>query len=471
MSGNAVACRRHEVSRADLNGLATLFSSHPLFGQPMSFLNEDNPFLRPLRRQDAATIDLTVKLAPSQIATNAALFGQRLLTTIYEAELLFLPETMDRPRREAFAAFYDDDLKCLGERLRPGLEHQLFGFLDDEIETSGHWTMPSFRAYAEHALAQANTGESAVVRAILEARNPATAADEFLVQLSSDFITEASAMARNVLGNYGPAQSGLFTILIDEYGYGVPASKHSTIFETTLKSRGLDHRPHAYWQFFLPSSLALVNYFHLVSRNHKHFGRYVGALLYTEATLAEANRQQSEMLRRIFGAEVDTRYFDEHHEIDAHHGRMAMERVIVPLVERVGDWILADVVRGFEEFKLLQTLADKDLMDQLAFGDRLFKAPMAGDFCSSHPDMWSGPDVLTFTEPKGEVSVLHIHDQAELFQVTEGAVEFTVGPLHSIELAAGQSIVIPGGRLHGTRVLSDTCSYRIRKAAGLGLAA
>lgn len=470
MSGHAVR-RRNSDPYADLNGLAASFSAHPLFGQPLSFHSDDNPFHRPLRPQDAPTIDLTAKLDRSRVACNAALFGQRLLTTVYEADLLFLPETMDRHRRDAFASFYDDDLKCLGEQMRPGLERQLFGFLDAEIDITGNWSLGTFRAYAEHALAQANTGESAVVRAILNARNPAALADEFLVQLASDFITEASAMARNVLGNYGPAQSGLFTILIDEYGYGVSASKHSTIFETTLKSRSLDHRAHAYWQYFLPSSLALVNYFHLVSRNHKHIGRYVGALLYTEATLAEANRQQSAMLRHIFGDDVDTRYFDEHQQIDVHHGRMAMERVIVPLVERCGEWILPDIVRGFEEFKLLQTLADRDLIEQLTFADRLFKAPMAGDYCAAHPDAWTGPNILTFTEPKGEISVPHIHDEPELFEITEGAVEFTVGPRHSIELVAGQAIVIPGGRLHGTRVLSDTCTYRIRKAAGLGLVA
>lgn len=469
MPSEAIARRAIQEDR--IGQLVKKFAFNSVFAQPDSFFNENNPFRRPLRPQDTPHIDLSVPLKAGEISTNGALFGHRMLATIYETDLLFLPEKIGRQARLGFEAFYDDDFKVLGERLRPVLERHLFGFLDDEIDVGGAWTMPAFRAFAEDALARANHGQSAVVAAILKARSPASAAEEFLVQLASDFVTEASAMARNVLGNYGPAQSGLFKILIDEYGYGVHSEKHSSLFEVTLASRELDDRPHAYWQFYLPSSLALVNYFHLVSRNHRHIGRYAGALLFTEATLSEANRQQSQMLRQIFGDAVDTRYFDEHVHIDAHHGTMALEKVIAPLVERFGDSLLPDIVRGFEEFRLLQQLADRDLIEQLRFADRLFKAPMAGDLCSADPGIWDHPGVLHFAEVRDEISVLHIHDADELFEVTEGEVEFTVGPRHTVRLAAGNAVVIPAGRLHGTKVVSDGCRYRVRNVAGLGLAA
>ncbi|MDR3514731.1 MAG: iron-containing redox enzyme family protein [Azospirillaceae bacterium] len=463
--------RTTPLAGSKIGDISRNFINHPLFAQPTSFLCEDNPFRRPLRPQDLPTIDLTRPLPQSEFASNAALLGQRLLATIYETDLLFLPTRMDSRRREDMRAFYDDDFRQSGELLRPTLERQLFGFLEDEITVSGNWTLESFRAYAADAVAQANRGASEVVRTIRQARDPGAAATEFLVQLASDFLSEASAMARNVLGNYGPAQSGLFTILIDEYGYGVPKQKHSTIFEATLASRGLDNRPHAYWQFYLPSSLALVNYFHFVSKNHNHFGRYVGALLYTEATLAEANRQQSDMLRTIFGTDVDTLYFDEHVQIDPHHGKMALERVIVPLVARCGNGLLGDIVRGFEEFRLLQQLADQDLIDQIKFADRLFKAPDSGALCTTQPGLWDGPGVLRFDEPKGEISVPHLHDVDEIFELTEGEIEFTVGPAHAITLKAGEAVLIPARRLHGTKVLSERCRYRVAEAVGYGLVA
>lgn len=314
---------------------------------------------------------------------------------------------------------------------------------------------------------QANESPSEVCGTIAKARDPSGAATEFLVQLASDFVAEASAMARNVLGNFGRTQSELFKILIDEYGYGVHRQKHSTMFEATLSSCGLDARPHTYWQFYLPSSLALVNYFHFVSRNHRHFGRYAGALLYTEATLSDGNRQQSAMLRAIFGDAVDTRYFDEHVEIDRHHGRMALNGVIETYVGRCGEGVIPDIVRGFEEFRLLQTLADEDLIAHLRFADRLFKAPTEGAHLAARPGAWEGPGQVEHEELHGEISVPHIHDVDELFQVVEGELEFAVGPLHAVPLKAGDAIVIPAGRLHGTRVLSDKCRYRINEIRGI----
>ncbi|MCH8958661.1 MAG: iron-containing redox enzyme family protein [Proteobacteria bacterium] len=137
-------------------------------------------------------------------------------------------------------------------------------------------------------------------------------------------------MARNVLGNFGLAQSELFKVLIDEYGYGVHEAKHSTLFGETLRSRGLSSDVHAYWQFYLASSLALTNYFHFVTRNHEHFFRYLGALYYTEASLAPATRKQSETLRAVHGDRVDTRYFDEHAHIDEDHARMVIDQIITP---------------------------------------------------------------------------------------------------------------------------------------------
>jgi hypothetical protein len=58
---------------------------------------------------------------------------------------------------------------------------------------------------------------------------------------------------------------------------------------------------------------------------------------------------------------VSTEYFDEHSHIDVHHGRMALKRLIIPMIEQFGDKIIPDLIRGFEEFKLLQDIADEEL--------------------------------------------------------------------------------------------------------------
>ncbi|MFY0533994.1 cupin domain-containing protein [Nannocystis pusilla] len=71
---------------------------------------------------------------------------------------------------------------------------------------------------------------------------------------------------------------------------------------------------------------------------------------------------------------------------------------------------------------------------------------------------------LTFEEPEGELSYSHVHDADELFTVERGRLEMYAG-LEPVVLEAGASIVIPAGRLHGTRVVDGACTYRVQELA------
>lgn len=446
-------------SDTDPNGPVANYASCRLFGQPAKFFIFGNPYRRPVRPQDIETIDFSRRLSREDYPSAAALTGQRLLTNIYESDLLFLPSGDFRRVERDFQEFYSDKVKLAGEQVRPLLERQLFSFLEEEIDVSGRWTEAAMRAYFQQRLESITSGESSPLCETIEgAKDPQAAADVFLTQLASDFLSEASAMARNVLGSFGPAQSELFKVLIDEYGYGVHDTKHSTLFEETLKSRNLAFEPHAYWQFYLGTSLSLVTYFHYVSRNHSLYFRYLGALLFTEATLPWANRLQSEMLQRVFGKTVDTRYFDEHVHIDVHHARMALDKIIVPTVEQCGERVIPEIVRGFEEFALLQELADSDLMAQIEWSDtREHYVERARALQSEGAAQSAG---ALFRESEGELSVPHVHNEDELFLVEEGALDFATGPGTPRRLHAGEGILIPRGRHHGTRVVSEHCTYR-----------
>lgn len=433
------------------------FVSDPLFGQPDN-IGTGTAFRRPLRPQDIDQMLAMPLLGAKQLTTNASLMAHRVLTTIYEQDLVFLPGKDDAGAFEDFAAFYAQELRDAGLMCRSGLERMTFNWLDEEVRPVGKWTVEAMREFLTGRLAEENATQSKVCAAILNANDPAAAARRFLVQLSGDFLTEASAMARNTLGNYGPGQSGLFTILIDEYGYGVHASKHSTRFEDTLRSVGLSDRVHHYWPWYLPTSFALINYFHYVSAHHTRFFRYIGALLYTEGTLHEANRQQSIMLKKALGPDVDTLYFDEHAQIDILHSDMALERVIMPVIERCGTSVIPEIVRGFEEFAVLQALADDDLIAHIRWTDNLETMRVQGQVVEM---AMQNPETLTFTETAGEVSVPHVHDIDELFLVDSGSLTFHACHDCSIEMKAGDAILIPSGRLHGTVITSDTCTYRV----------
>lgn len=453
------------VARAfeSIDSLVGRYASNPLFGNTGALVVEDNPYIRPVRPQDISICSFGNPLDVAGISSTSALVAQRILLNIYESDEVFLPQGRYADSASDFRLFYSEESRQLGALIAPALERHVFAFLEREIDVSGSWSLAGMRAYFDTQLAADAKSENVVGTAILSASDPAAAATTFLIQLAGDFLTEASAMARNVLGNYGVGQSELFKVLIDEYGYGVHETKHSTLFEETLKSRGLSPKVHAYWQFYLATSIALTNYFHYVSKCHEHFFRYLGALYYTEAALVTVTRGQSRMLRQIWGDSVDTRYFDEHTHIDRHHARMVVERIITPIVEQLGDAVIPQIVRGFEEYRALQEIADRDLASQIAWCDRRHDyTALAARVAAGMSAGELANGMAEFTEPAGELSVMHVHDVDELLIVEEGELEIVAGYLQSVTLGAGEGLVIPHNRHHGSIVSSATCRYRVR---------
>ena len=442
----------HQLSR---------YARNNLFGQVNCLTLSGNPYRRPVRPQDLEAFDFERPLAKEAFTSASALTAQRMLLNIYESDLLFLPNGPFEPVARDFRAFYGNDVKLAGEAVRPTLEQHVFQFLDNEVDVSGPWTLGAMRALFDNRLQAANSGDSALMAAIAAAGNPQAAAKGFLIQAAVDFLSEASAMARNVLGNYGPLMSELFKVLIDEYGYGVFATKHSTLFEDTLKSVDLSPDIHSYWQFYLGSSIALTNYFHFVSRNHAHFFRYLGALYFTEATLPHTNRQQAEGLSRVVGERINTRYFEEHVHIDVHHARMVLNKIIEPMIERCGEGIIPEIVRGFEEFRLLQGMADADLIAQLAWADESHANREPARRLMAAPGRPGAASPARFVEKEGELSVTHVHDEDELFVVESGEIDLITGHEQSVRLKAGDGVVIPKGRLHGSIVRSENCTYAV----------
>jgi Iron-containing redox enzyme/Cupin domain len=438
------------------------YSHNNIFANTGTFVTDGNPYRRPIRPQDIATLDFRQPLVRQDVTGPSALTAQRILLNIYESDLVFLPGKDFEKIASDFSAFYADDLKVCGEILRPTLEHHLFTFLDDEIEITGDWTLDKLRYFCQSRIEAVRVGTSTLGRGVRAARDPRTAANLFLAQCAVDFLTEASAMGRNLLGSYGKELSELFKIFIDEYGYGVYSAKHSTIFERLLKSVNMSPQAHYYWQFYLASSIGLVTYFHYVSRNHRLFFRYLGALYFTEATLAHTTATISKMLRDVFGNDVDTHYFDEHHHIDGHHGSMAIDRIIEPIVNKCGTTIIPEILRGFEEFRLLQDIADEDLVAQISWSDDLEAArATAGVFLPQTQSNTYRDRCQTFREENGELSVSHTHAVDEFLVVEEGLLELVGSPDKRITLSAGEGIIIPRHRLHGSIVRSDNCTYSV----------
>lgn len=438
------------------------FAHHPLFAAVDDWVIDANPYRRPVRPQDLPLYDFTAPLDRRCLLSGSGLMAHRLLLNAYELDLVLLPDDGSQERLNDLFWFYDDDCRTAADAIRPHLERHVFGFLDDEIEVAGQWSVEAMCAFFDDRLqAEAESGEDLPAR-VRTCGSPRAAVRFFLVQMAGGLLTAASTITRNVPGRFGPAQCELFKILMDEYGYGVHGTRHSTLFEDALRSTGLAVEPHSYWQFYLGSSLALINYVHCVSRNHARFFRYLGALYYTEASLTAAVRRQSNLMRDVFGDDIITLCFDDHAHVDRRHGRMALDRLIKPMTAKWGSPIIPEIVRGFEALRLLTEVAAGDFAAQIEWSDNreAYKARAAA-LLEDPAGARARYPCTGLTGTRGELSVTHTHETDELLAVDDGELEVATSHEERAVLRADEGMVIPRFRLHGSRVLSGTCQYRV----------
>ena len=441
----------------EIKPLIEMYAASPLFDNTSEWVIRDNPYRRPVDLRTVQQLDFGNSLTRAEILGTSALAAHRMLLNIYETDLIFLPASDFAAKRGDFYNYYSNENKLLGELIRPTLEAHVFNFLKDEIDVSGKWTVDALRTYFWSIVEKHEQSELDICKRIVNSAIPQRAARALLIQVAGDFLSEASASSRNILGKYGEIQSELFKIVIDDYGYGVHPAKHSTLFENTLATAGLMSDLHAYWQFYLSSSLAINNYYHYVSRDHSKYFRAIGAVAVAEAMFSHSCREISTMLRTVFGKEIDTYYFDEHYHIDAHHGRMAFDNVVAAAIARHGDGVIPEIVRGMEDLQLLTAISDEDLIAQIEFSDTVDDLR-----AQAQQVLESGPgEGTSYSESRSQSLVTRVNNNETLYAVESGSLELVFTDDHSMSLDAGQAIVVPRQRLHGVAIVSDECRYTV----------
>jgi quercetin dioxygenase-like cupin family protein len=446
----AVAEVRQQSRRAGapLADLVAEYASHHLFRNTPDAHVLGNPYRRPLYPETLDGIDFSRPIREGEFSSYGSLVANRILLNFYESESIILPASGLATARKDFEAFYDDELRQTALALRPELERYAFAFLDDAVDVAGTWTTDLLRTHFLRIVEEADAEVTPGLQAIRRLGEPRDGVDMLLIQLALDGLTEASAMARNLGGSYGPEQSELFKIFIDEFGAGVFEAKHSTIFEKLIASRGLKTDVHAYWHFYLTGSIAIINYFNYLTDDHRRFFRYAGALTFAEWTFAKFFTDLAAILRDLFGDAVDTHYCDEHGHIDVHHGRMTFENLLLGLARKHGDDVIPDLVRGVEEIRLLARLTDEEFIRQVTWADELPRYAEEG----RRPPAAAGAVVETASVEPGHPFGTRTYDEPTVVSVEAGEVELLVGGENPpFPLRAGDAMLVPAGCLHGLR--------------------
>lgn len=430
-----------------------------------------NPYRRPMG--PPADGDFAEPVTEAGFLSHRHLVASRVLCNAYETEMVLLPENGVGPVKADFDLFYGTEVRRLVDTLRPSLERYSFTFLE-RMPAPEIRTIEELEAYflgeVEGAGAPPDgSGNNPAVDAaprltgsmlaITECPDPEAAARLNLIQLALDGLTEASAMAGNLAGFYGPEQSELFKVFTDEFGYGLYRAKHSTIFREMLASIGLRTDVHAYWNFYLTSSLAGANYFNYLTKNHRGVFRYMAAVSYLEWLFAQGFADMGMMLRTVFGDRADTRYTDEHAHIDIHHGRMTYENLLLGLARRHGEAVIPDLVRGIVETKELLRLGDVDFQAQIAWASSLEEHTRLGTKLATSA---AGDGDATGLR-KGDPFSTRVHDDDRLVEVTGGEVEVHAWVTENPHrLGEGDTLLVPAGRQYGLRAVAPQAEIAVR---------
>lgn len=173
-----------------------------------------------------------------------------------------------------------------------------------------------------------------------------------------------------MLGGVGNEVHAVLTrLLVEEYGAGRLARKHSSYFTTMLEELGMKTEPEAYFEIVPWEVLAIINQSFLLSECKRYFLRYIGGLLYSELTVPAAFRSYQAAGERLGLSEAAMSYWNLHIKVDQLHGRWMLDDVALPLIEQYPDeaW---QMVFGYDQQKWLSDRAGVAIVQAVREADQ-----------------------------------------------------------------------------------------------------
>lgn len=439
------------------NDLVKAFAGNPAFRAATAeeLTNEHNPFRRPVRPDDLDWLDFGTPLTPAKVLMLSGLLGHRMLRNIYDADTLYLPEKRNAAATADGGHFYSVENRVRGVRAAPVLERHLFTLLADEripLDGSGIDALRTHVQRRNEDLVDAPGRAFDVVQATRDRRNAATF---LLVQLAAILPATHSAIGRHALSDYDIALPGVQRHVLNDYRTWVQRrAQYGALFTET----GLTSAPVAYWQFFLSSSLGRGNYLQYLARRPERVGEFLGALAYKQIDEAASARMLMTVLADGLGIRAE--YFEGLAPLSS----AAVDELVVslagPLLETAGEKAAEAFHAGFEDARWLARLWDADLANQLTWADQIdLYQEKAEKIDHKLKADEIEVDLDTFVETAEETSTTHVHDEHRLVIIEVGQMHFWNNVGKQIALNQGDKLLIPTSRLHGSVVLSGSCTY------------
>jgi hypothetical protein len=410
-------------------------------------LDEDF-YRRPLRPEDLSFIDFSKPVNIDTVARLPSLASQRMLLCINELQSCRLPR--DR-RPESFAEcarFYGDASQILAARVRPFLENFAFGHLRNE-EMRGPLIAAHTSALEELFDEELKFWTGNLTR-LREAKYVEDGLRFTLIQKWGLAASKQSALAKaGALGYFDGLGSADWPRLDRDPAAADLARRLATHCHVTK-------REHSYWQFYLSTSLGECNLLHaLASRPDRALAFWGAAFAADGAAIAF-----DELVRNAAGGLGLAGIAARDVKTDVREWLARANRALTLVSERYGEQGVRAVGAGIGVAAAHAAAARANLGDQLRWLSSVEKYRDLAKAISARIDT-ECPDIdrETFVEPREMCSTTHVHDDHRLVVIESGKMVFWGNLGMKLRLAPGEMVLVPEGRLHGSSIESDECTY------------
>lgn len=407
---------------------------------------------RPLRPEDLQFIDFSVPVVAATICDLPSLAAQRILRCVYDMQIVRLPRSGDGRTLRRLAEFYNDESRIGGLRIASFLERFAFGFLEKPRRADGELSRArlreSFQVFACEASAFAWSLGSRFRRGVFSEADLRFVFVQKWCLGATNHVTVARAQA-----------SGFFDLLPPDARpqVGSDPEENDALMRLAVAA-DVNREPNAFWQFYLPTSLGATNYLSSLGARPELSLAMIGASFVAElewrsfAWMARQACRDLGMAAANSEALIDLEYAAE--------TTARFARALSAVEEAFGEAGLEEVARGVETAGHLAQLTRLDLENQLRWlaglDDYVEIARRLNQHILTHaPNI----DRETFVEPREMCSTTHVHNDHRLVVIESGDMVFWGRPGMRFRMVPGDMILVPRGRLHGSSVESELCTY------------
>lgn len=445
------------AQREEVIALIREFASHHAFrSAAVEELELDEDFYRrPLRPEDLEFLKFMKPVPSGHVSRLPALATQRLLMSLNEVAVARLPRADAADEFARFDAFYCERNQVLGARIRPFLEHYGFTFVGNEAQ-------------------RGETAASCIerLRDVIE-QETMFWAEMFDLLVRNDYLVEGLRFVMIQRWSLAPsrrvaveraAASGYFGGVSADDWPDVATPATDPLLARVAEFVGVTRREHSYWQFYLPTSMAKCNLLYALGSRPDRAFALLGAAFVAEAEAVAFAAALANACPHLVSTGSASALADAASAVDALISRFS--RALAQAEHRFGSEGLFRIGQGVGAAQKLAARARWDLGEQLKWLSSIeryvaFAEKIDRRIAAECPDI----DRETFVEPRDMCSTTHVHNDHRLVVIRSSAPQGTI-QMHfwgnlgmRLEMKEGDKVLIPDGRLHGSTVLCEECTY------------